>query len=401
MTGSRQVWLVARREMLERGRSRGFLVGTAVMLIVALGAAILPTLLDNGPGVREVGLTGATPAALSGAIAAQSDSLGNEVRMHEYADTAAGEAAVRDEDVDVLVVDGTRLEWRDEIDEQLQAVVTAAIQLVAVQERAYAAGIDPEQLLQLVAPVPVDSVEIGLVAGRSSDDEAAAIVITGLLLMALFIYGSMVLSGVVQEKSSRVVEVLLARMPARNLLIGKVAGIGLLGFAQFTLIATATLVASQVAGTMDTLAISTIVLSWAVAWFVLGYALYATAYGVVGSLASRSEDADSVSAPVGSLLVVAYWASFVAVSEDPEGPWSQLLGLFPATAPFAMPGRIALGAASQWEPLLAVALALATLAGLVVIGGRVYTNAILHSGPRLGLREAWRSGQDARPQRRP
>ena len=139
---------------------------------------------------------------------------------------------MRDGEVDVLVVDAQRLEWQRRADEQLQAVVTGAIQLVAVHERAAAAGISPDDLLAMVAPVPVENVELGRVTGRSPDDETAAFVLTLVLFMAISTYGAMVLSGVVEEKSSRTVEVLLARMPARNLLAGKIAGIGLLGLAQ-------------------------------------------------------------------------------------------------------------------------------------------------------------------------
>jgi hypothetical protein len=89
------------------------------------------------------------------------------------------------------------------------------------------------------------------------------------------------------------------------------------------------------------------------------------------------------------VLIVGYWASLIAVGSDPEGGWARAASLFPATAPFAMPGRIALGAAPWWEPVLAVALTLAAIAGLVVLAGRVYAGAILHAGPTLRLRDAW------------
>jgi ABC-2 type transport system permease protein len=85
----------------------------------------------------------------------------------------------------------------------------------------------------------------------------------------------------------------------------------------------------------------------------------------------------------------AYWASFIAVASDPEGAWARLVSVLPPTAPFAMPGRIALGVAEWWEPVLAVILALAAIAALVVFAGRMYTGAILHIGSRLRLRDAW------------
>jgi ABC-2 type transport system permease protein len=393
MNGVRQVWLVALREMRERGRSRGFQAGLVIMLIVVVAMIVMPTMLDKGGGTRDVGVTGVVPSELAAAIRGQGDAIGTTVRVRHYDDWAAGQAAVRGENVDVLVVDARRLEWRDRTDERLQAIVTGAIQLVAVQDRAVAAGIDPQDLLALIAPVPVENVEIGLAEGRSPDDGTTAILISALLLMAIFLYGNLVLTGVVEEKSTRVVEVLLARVPARNLLIGKVAGIGLLGFAQFVVTALAALAAVLVIDSVDMPALSGGVLAWVVVWFVLGYALYAVAYGALGSLASRTEDAQSVAGPVGYVLVACYWAAFLAVSEEPDSGWSRLASLFPGTAPFAMPGRIALGSNAWWEPPVAVVLTLAAIAGLVAFGGRVYTNAILHTGPTLHLRDAWRSNR--------
>lgn len=389
MSGVRQVWLVAVREMRERSRSRGFRAGLVIMLIVVVGAIVVPAMLDTSGGTKEVALTGTTPSELSQAIRDQSDAVGITVRVHRYDDVAAGEAAVRDGDIDVLVVDAERLEWRRDTDEQLQAVVTGAIQVVAVQERAAATGIDPDDLLALVAPVPVENVELGQVAGRSPDDETAALVMTILLFFAVTTYGTMVLSGVVEEKASRVVEVLLARLPARNLLAGKVAGIGLLGLAQIGVTALAALVAIATVDSFDIPAARGAVIAWAVVWFVLGYALYAMVFGALGSLASRTEDAQSVTGSVMAVLIVGYLASFAAIG-SPDTRWATLVSFLPATAPFAMPNRIAMGATAWWEPVLAVALTLAAIAGLVQLAGRVYTAAILHTGPTLKLRDAWR-----------
>jgi ABC-2 type transport system permease protein len=89
-------------------------------------------------------------------------------------------------------------------------------------------------------------------------------------------------------------------------------------------------------------------------------------------------------------LLAAYWVSYVAVARDPDGGWAQIVSFFPGTAPFAMPARIALGAIEWWEPVLAAVLTGAAIAGLVVLAGRVYTGAILHTGTRLTLRDAWR-----------
>jgi ABC-2 type transport system permease protein len=395
MSDLQQGWLVAVREMRERSRSRAFRASLVVMLLVVLAVIVVPSLLGSDGGRLEVGLTGAVPEELPRAIGDQGEAMGQTVDVRRYADVAAGQDAVRQGDIDVLVVDGRRLEWRRQADEQLRSILTSAMQIVAVQERATTAGISPDALLALVAPVPVENVEIGSVAGRSIDDEIAVQIMNVLLFIAISTYGNLVLTGVVEEKSSRVVEVLLARIPARSLLAGKVAGIGLLGFAQFGLTALVALVAMTIDNSVDLPAVSGGVLAWAVVWFVLGYALYAMAYGALGSLASRTEDAQSVSGPVIVVLMAGYFASFVAVGR-PDSGLARLLSLFPPTAPLAMPSRIAMGAVEWWEPLLAVVLSVATIVGLLLLGGRVYASAILHTGPTLRLRDAWRSPTNSR-----
>jgi ABC-2 type transport system permease protein len=389
MSRTRQIWLVARRELRERSRSKGLWAGTAFMLLIVVASIVVPTLADGGTVTRDVGFAGRVPDGLPAAVVEQGSAVDVTVRTHRYDDASTGEQAVRDEDVDVLVVDARRLQWRGQADEQLQAIVAGAVQLVAVQERAAELGISPDELAALAAPVGVDNEELGVAAGRSPDDETAAYVMSVLLLIAMASYGQLVLTGVAQEKSTRVVEVLLARMPASTLLAGKVTGIGLLGFAQLAVTALAALIAAQVVDTADLSAVSGEVLAWVVVWFVLGYAIYAMAYGAFGSLASRTEDASSIAAPVSVLLIVAYWVSLVAVTSDPEGGWARLASWFPASAPFAMPGRVALGVTAWWEPFLAAALTLLALVGLVALAGRVYTGAILHTGATLKLRDAW------------
>ena len=389
MNGMRQGWLVARREIRERSRSKVFRAGIVITLALVIIAIVVAARIHAGNVTRDVGFTGTTPAALPAAVIDQGKAVDVTVRPRYYGGVAAGEQAVRAKTIAVLVVDARTLTWRGQPDEQLRAIVTAAIQLVTVQQRAAAAGIDPGQLHAVMAPVPVQNEQLGVTAGRSPDNANAAIIMSVLLFMAIILYGNLVLTGVAEEKSSRVVEVLLARMPARNLLAGKVAGIGLLGFAQFAVTALAALVAALAVHPAGIPAVSGGVLAWVIVWFVLGYALYAMAYGALGSLASRAEDAANIAAPVSYILGAAYFASFWVVTSNPDSAWSKLVSLFPATAPFAMPGRIAIGAAAWWEPVIAVALAVAAIAGLVVLAGRVYTGAILHTGPTLKLSDAW------------
>ncbi len=387
MTGLREIWLVARREVRERLRSPVFFVSLAVMVVAVAAFALVPSLM--GEGSADVGLAGRVPPGLAATLHTQGEVGGTELQVRGFDTVAEGEQAVRDGDIDVLVVDGELLEWKRRADEELRTLLTGTIQLVAIGERAAAAGIGEKELAALVAPVSVRSVELGQVVGRGADDETATSVLSLLLFVSVSVYGAMVLTGVVEEKSTRVVEVLLARIPARSLLAGKILGIGLLGLAQVAVTGIAALVAISLSDFVDVPAARVSVIAWAIVWFVLGYALVATAYGVLGSLTSRSEDASSVTGPLTVVLIGAYFVSFATIG-SPDAVWARVASWFPATAPFAMPNRIAMGSAAWWEPWGAAMLAVAGVLALVVLGGRVYRHAILHTGGVLRLSDAWR-----------
>ena len=151
-----------------------FAASVLIMVLIVLGVILVPAMLDADESEKAVGLTGATSDELPSLVQSQSDAVGPPATVEHFDSVTAGEAALRDGAIDVLVVDGERLEWRREPDRQLQSVVTTAIQMMAVQQRASDAGISPDTLLAVVAPVPVQNVEAGAVAGRSQDDETAA-----------------------------------------------------------------------------------------------------------------------------------------------------------------------------------------------------------------------------------
>jgi ABC-2 type transport system permease protein len=273
MTAWRQTWLVARREIRERSRSRAFLASVILTVVAVISLIVVPAALNSGGGTKTVGLTGTVPAGLPAAIEKQGHAFGITVHTQRYDTLAAGERAVRDKHLDVLVADAQQLEWPRTADAKLQAVVTGAIQLEAVQNRAASAGISPQALSGLLAPVPVKNVELSAVPGLSPNDEAAAQLLTMLLLLSIATFGGLVLNGVVEEKTSRVVEVLLTRLPARNLLAGKIAGIGLLGLTQIVLAGLAALIATAAVSSVHLPSVRAAVVIWAVVWFVLGYAI--------------------------------------------------------------------------------------------------------------------------------
>ena len=185
------------------------------------------------------------------------------------------------------------------------------------------------------------------------------------------------------------------RLPAQLLLAGKVIGIGLLGLGQLALVAGlgATLL---VAGAFDAPADLGASAALVIPWFALGYALYAVAYAVAGALASRQQNADAAGQPVAYALGAVYFAGYVALASNPDGALANVLTVFPLSAPLVLPARSALVGVPLWEQALAVVLVLLAIYALVLFAGRVYERGLLRSGPRLGLRAAWRVAREAR-----
>jgi ABC-2 type transport system permease protein len=210
-----------------------------------------------------------------------------------------------------------------------------------------------------------------------------------LLFVALNFYGTYVLTGVVEEKSSRVVEVLLARVRPADLLAGKVLGIGLLGLGQFLALAVAAAVTLQIVQPPDLPSGTTPLIGIVVLWFVLGYSFYSVLYGALGSLASRTEDAQAAASPLTVVMLLAYFGAFSAVA-SPDAWWVTLGSLFPPTAPMFMPVRAGLTAVPAWQMALAVVLMALAIVALIRAGGRLYRGAVLHTAGRLRLRQAWR-----------
>jgi len=193
--------------------------------------------------------------------------------------------------------------------------------------------------------------------------------------------------GVVEEKSSRVVELLLSTVRPWQLLAGKIIGVGLVGFAQLLLTAVVGLIVGRATGmiTLQAGVIGTVL--DVLAWFVLGYAFYACAFAAAGSLVSRQEELQNTVSPLSLLLVASFVLSFQAIS-NPDGGLAKVLSIIPPFSAMIMPPRVAAGAAPGWQIGLAVVLMLAAILALVRLSARIYALAVLRSGARVRWSEA-------------
>ncbi len=375
MTGSRAIALVAGREIRERLRSPAFLASTIVLLLLVGGSTALNGVLSRKTTYR-VAVVAPAPAGLDAALQRAAVPFDAKVRLRVVASSAAGREALRTKNADaVLVLGDDRLVFRANVDPQLAAVADTAV-------RALRRHLPPAPELTTVTVEPSD-------AGATDAATLVAIVGSMLLLTSLAVYGQWVVSGVVEEKNNRVVELILSTVRPRHLLAGKVIGIGLLGLGQLALVAglAAGLLA---AGVFDAPAVLGGSLALVVPWFALGFGLYALAYATAGALASRQQNADTAGQPVTYTLLAAYFGSYIAVSANPDGLLAQVLTVFPLTAPLVVPARSALVGVPLWEHVLAVVLVIASIYALFRFAGHVYAHGLLHAGPGLGARAAWR-----------
>ena len=385
MSRLRAIWLVAQRELLERGRSKGFLGGLLLTQALVVGSMLAQAAIASGESQLTVGYVGTPPPALGQAITAVAARSDGSVELRPFADRPAAEQALRDETVDGVIVPAPGgaaqvLLFQREPDNRVVATVTEAVLGVTIAE----AGVT-------LTPPRVESLE------PVAEEDTAALIVANVgvifLFISIFSFGYWVLSGVVEEKQSRVVEVVLATVRPRDLLMGKVFGIGILGLAQLVILLVTGLIAASLVGAFTLPATTVPTVALLLLWFVLGYVLYATVFAVLGALASRMEEASNVTTPVSFLAMGSYFLSVLVVLNDPSGLVARIASMVPPVAPMVVPMRAALGALEPWELILSVALTVAFIYGLFVLGGRVYTGAVLQTRGRIRLRDAWRGSE--------
>ena len=326
----------------------------------------------------------------------QTTAADHQLETTTYATVGEGERAVRDKNVDVLLIDGTRLEWRSTSDSTLTAAIANALQAVHIRQQADRLGITADQLGQLLVPMTLTSRTIGAAHTTDEDANTVGFIAVGALFMTISFYAGFVLTGVVQEKSNRVAEVLLARMPAREVLAGKVLGIGAVGLAQFALIAVAAGVTVRVMNHADAPNIPADVLAWTLVWFCLGYFFYSVVYATLGATTSRIEDAQAAIAPITGMMILAYLA-VIYTEENPDTSAAVLLSYLPPTAPMVMTYRVALHAAPAWQLISSALLMALVIWALIRAAGRIYSGALLRFGGRVPLRDLWRSTRRDQP----
>jgi len=333
---ARAIRLVAMREIVERGRSRGYVASLLFTLFLLAAGFILPTLLIADQATR-LALVEPVPAGLEGTLGATAQAYDMRLEVSTVPDRAAAEAALGAGSIDAALAVPADLSGPGELivqeraTDQVQAVATGAVIALRAAEAA-----------PLLVPPAMTALE------PPTDEDVTAIIFAnaGIVLMfiGIFTYGTWVLTGVVEEKQSRVVEVVLSTVRPRDLLMGKVIGIGVLAIAQLVVLVAAGIAAAQVSGRLTLPPTTVGAVVQLLVWFMLGFALYSTAMGFLGSLASRVEEASNASMPVTMTATACYIAAILVVQQEPGGTLASVMTFFPPAAPMVVPLRVALDA---------------------------------------------------------
>lgn len=390
-TRKTQPWvLVMMREIQVRITDKNFLMSTGLTLLLIIGVFAVTALIGGGSTSYTVAVTDDDGAAI---VAQAEDALqaGNEeaaITALRVADEAAGESAVTDGDADALLTpgaDGWNLGGDGEPASELSGVVADVVRGNAMAANAEAAGTTVEELTAGSTLTTSD------LSGSDSESQIvlylAGIFFAMLFYMASIMFGMAIANSVVEEKQSRIVEILSAMIPVRQLMTGKVLGNTVLALGQMVLITGIGLIGLTFTDYDQLLPQMSGAILWYVPFFLVGFLALACIWAAAGAMASRNEDLQSTTTPLTMVLVIIF---VVGINLDGA---AQVIGSFvPVASTILMPLRILEGGVSWWEPALALLLTLVFAALTVAAGARLYRRSLLQTSGRLSWRKAWTTG---------
>ena len=349
-------WLVAEREITTKLRSKAFLISTGVLLLLVLG-----TVLFGGISSKMGGFGGETKVAV---VAETADHVNSEAfEVVKVADRAAAEQAVLSEQVDAAVVPGG--------DTPVGLTVLAA-------------DSPPMSLVQALSASP----QVELLKPTTENPMLAyfiAIAFGIVFMMSAITFGTTIAQSVVEEKQTRIVEILLATVSARTILAGKILGNSILALGQVIAIAALTSVGMLATGQDLLLGELGTALIWFAVLFAFGFVLLASLYAALASLVSRQEDVASAVSPVMWLVMIPYIA---IIMFNTNVKVLAIMSYIPFSAPVGMPMRLYLGTAEWWEPVVSLGILVVAIAIVWWLGARIYERSILRTGAKVKLKDA-------------
>jgi ABC-2 type transport system permease protein len=379
--------LVAERGLVEAIRSRAFQVVTALLLLLSIAAITIPQVVGGDKTTYTLATTGKAPAGVVAALGAAGKSADFTVKYVTRTDAGAVRAAVRDGDATAGLA-GKTLYTAVREGGTFPVLVAQAVVVLETSSQLSRAGLSPQQVRDLQSVQPPRQVSVG---PANDEGRAGAGFAVGLILyLALVVAGGSIATAVAMEKSTRISEVLLAVLRPSQMIVGTVLAIGSVTLAQLLVFAAPLAVAVRVTDQIGLPSVAAGDIGLAIAWFLLGFVLFAFLYAAAAALVDKVTDVGSAILPVTMIIVVGYLLAVTVVTSNPSGGWSVAASLFPLTAPMAMPIRWASGLVPAWQLLLAMGLTAVAAVLMVSAASAIYRRALVITGRRVRLREVVR-----------
>lgn len=382
----RNAWaIVARREITAKLTDKAFLTGTLVTLLLIVGLTGVSIFMGSRGTRVTIAVTGDQAAAVVAAadLAARQANDDSAFTALRVADDDEARQQVLDGQADAMLVRGAAgftLWFEREPDPVVQSMIASAVDAQVLQLLAGRAGMTPAELAEAT------TVEVALLDGdsdRAMLAKYAGFIFAALFFMSALTFGMQIASSVVEEKASRIVEIISAVIPIRQLLAGKILGNTVLGFGQMALFAIVGLVGISFTSYKALLPALTSAVVWYLAYFVAGFLALACIWAVAGSLASRMEDLSATTTPLTLGLTLVYMAGLFS-----SGTLQAALSYLPVLSSVLMPQRLVAGTAQWYDLVLGLLLNLAFACVTVMAGERIYRRALLQTSGAISYRDA-------------
>ncbi len=383
--------VVADREISTRIRDKGFLGATGFMLLLVVAVFVVMQIVGGSATTYDVGVIddSGEQVTTSASSILEADGSDDSAKSTSFDTADDAEQAVRDGDVDVALLpvdDGYEVVAEDEAGDTLQAALSSAVAQTAVAQNAKQQGVD---LDALQSGTTLQERSLDPDADTSDAREGIGFGFVIIFFVTALSFGMMIAQSVVQEKESRVVEILAAAVPIRALLWGKIAGNTLLGLAQVVLVVATGLIGLAVTGRTELLSGVGAAAAWYVVFFVLGFATLASLWAVAGSIASRQQDLQNTTLPGQAILFAPYMVAVFA-----GGQVKEIVSMLPVVSSMLMPARMVSEDVPVWQVGVAIALTIGAAIVFVRIGTRLYERTLLRTGNQIGYREAMKLEAD-------
>ena len=370
---------------MTRIRQKSFIYSALAMAAGIIATVVLTSLLGGRPTDYTVAVVdeGATAVVTSASAIVERDDEDSSATARQLASVELAETAVRDGDVDAALIgtdDGYEIVGNEEIDSTLSSALSMSAATDALTENAQRQGVDLDELQSGTA-----------VAERLLDakqDDAGARMLVSLAFVLLFYltavtFGMTIAQSVVQEKESRVVEILAAAVPIRALLWGKIVGNSILALLQIVVLAVTGVAALAAVGETQLLSAIGPAVGWYIVFFALGFVALAGVWVVAGSLASRQEDLGSTTMPGQIILFAPYIIAFTAGASV-----KTVVSMLPVVSAMLMPSRIAEGGVPAWQIGVALVVNVVGAILLVRLAARLYERTLMRTERKIGFGEA-------------